>query len=232
MRLEFLRLDATPEAASFQALRQAVPPSAVVYLSPTIRTLDIHRPEIGAEYSLQVASSLSHARLLGVVDQTRLYLLTPLDIDLLGQEVPDLVVMPATFVPWMFPAAGRQPIWWNDRVAVYAPHGTVPPIMPSWPVPPEEPLGVSVRVSDVRAGDGRITFTTTLDDRAPEQWTGQDWVLIAVDTSPWALPVTFRPDGRTPVADAWIAGQAVPGAGTTHPHFRVRCERVPARCAG
>ena len=44
VRPEFLRLDATPEAASFQALRQAVPPSAVVYLSPTIRTLDIHRP--------------------------------------------------------------------------------------------------------------------------------------------------------------------------------------------
>ncbi len=215
VRPEFLRLDATPEAASFQALRQAVPSSAVVYLSPTIRTLDIHRPEIGAEYSLQVASSLSHARLLGVVDQTRLHLLAPLDIDPLGQEVPDLVVVPATFVPWMFPPAGRQPIWWNDRIAVYAPDGTVATIMPSWPVPWEEPLAVSVRASDVRAADGRITFTTTLNDRAPEQWAGQDWVLIAVDTSPWALPLTLRPDGLTPVADAWFAGQAVPGAGTT-----------------
>ena len=215
VRPEFLRLDATPEAASFRALRQAVPPSAVVYLSPTIRTLDIHRPAIGAEYSLQVASSLSHTRLLGVVDQTQLHLLAPLDIDPLGQEVPDLVVMPTTFVPWMFPAAGRQPIWWNDRVAVYAPHGAVRPIMPSWPVPWVEPLGVSVRVSDVRAGDGRVTFAATLVDQAPEQWAGQDWVLIAVDTSPWALPLTLRPDGLTPVADAWFAGQAVPGAGTT-----------------
>ena len=215
VRPEFLRLNATPEAASFQALRQAVPPSAVVYLSPTIRTLDIHRPEIGAEYSLQVASSLSHARLFGVVDQTKLHLLTPLDIDPLGQQVPDLVVVPATFVPWMFPPAGRQPIWWNDRIAVYAPDGAVATIMPSWPVPWEEPLAVSVRASDVRAADGRITFTTTLNDRAPEQWAGQDWVLIAVDTSPWALPLTLRPDGLTPVADAWFAGQAVPGAGTT-----------------
>ena len=215
VRPEFLRLDATHEAASFQALRQAVPPSAVVYLSPTIRTLDIHRPRIGAEYSLQVASSLSHARLLGVVDQTRLHFLTPLDIDPLGQEVPDLVVMPATFVPWMFPAAGRQPIWWNDRIAVYAPHGAVAPIMSSWPAPPEEPLAVSVQVSDVRAAAGRIAFTATFDNRAPEQWTGQDWVVIAVDASPWAFPLTLRPDGRTPVADAWFAGQAVPGAGTT-----------------
>ena len=215
VRPEFLRLDATPEAAAFQALRQAVPAATTVYLSPTIRTLDIHRPVIGAVNSLQIASSLSHARLLGVVEQTRLHLLEPLDIGPLGHQAPDLVVMPASFAPWMFPAAGRQPIWWNDRIAVYAPHGAVPPIMPSWPVPWEEPLPVSVRVSDVHAVDGRIRFTTTLDDRAAEQWTGQDWVLIAVDTSPWALPLTLRPDGRTPVADAWFAGQAVHGAGTT-----------------
>ena len=215
VRPEFLRPDAVPAPATFQALRQAVPPSAVVYLSPTIRTLDIHRPEIGAEYSLQVASALSHARLLGVVDQTQLHLLTPLDIDPLGQQAPDLVVVPATFVPWMFPPAGRQPIWWNDRVAVYAPDGAVATIMPSWPVPWEEPLAVSVRVSDVRVVDGRVIFTATLDDRAPEQWTGQDWVVIAVDTSPWALPLALLPDGRTPVDEAWFAGQAASGAGTT-----------------
>ena len=215
VRPEFLRLDAAPAPASFQALRQAVPPSATVYLSPTIRTLDIHRPTIGAMYSLQVASALSHARLLGVVDQTQLHLLAPLPVEPLGQHVPDLVVMPATFVPSMFPLAARHPIWWNDQVAVYAPHGAVPPIMPSQPVPREQPLGVSVQVSDVRQAGRRITFTTTLDDQAPEHWSGQDWVLVAVDRSPWALPLKFQADGRTPVAAAWFPGQAVPGAGTT-----------------
>ena len=200
---EFLRLDAAPAPASFEALRQAVPASATVYLPPVFSTLP----------RLRVAASLSHARLLGYVDPGPLQLLTPFQVDPLGEHVPDLVVMPLGFVPWMFPPAGRQPIWWNDEVAVYAPDGAVAPIMP--PLPPRDAsLAVSVRVSDVRVVDGRVIFTATLDDRAPEQWTGQDWVVIAVDTSPWALPLALLPDGRL-VDEAWFAGQAASGAGTT-----------------
>ena len=217
MRPEFLRLNAAPEAGSFQALRQAVPPSAVVYLSPTIRTLDIHRPEIGAEYSLQAASSLSHARLFGVIDQIETASARTLGrSSRLASKVPDLVVMPATFVPWMFPPAGRQPIWWNDedrRLCAGRRRGA-------------DHAAAAGRLGRSRCPSacGRPTctppmgaspFTTTLNDQAPEQWAGQDWVLIAADTSPWALPLTLRPDGLTPVADAWFAGQAASGAGTT-----------------
>ncbi len=203
VRREFLRLDAPPAPASFEALRQAVPASTAVYLPPVFGSLPM----------LRVAASLPHARLLGYVDPAVAHVLTSIPIEPLSRHMPNLVVMPAQLEPWMFPPAGRQPIWWNDEVAVYAPNGAVAPIMS--PPQREEPLAVSVQVSDVRTADGRITFTTTLDDDAPGQWTGQDWVLFAVDRSPWALPLEFHPDGWTPVADAWFAGQMVSGRGTT-----------------
>ena len=150
----------------------------------------------------------------GLINPGPLHLLTPWPVEPLGERVPDIVVLPRPSVPWRLPPAARQPIWWNDAVAVYAPGGAVAPIMPP-PRPPEDPLDVDVQVSDVRVGDGRVTFTTTMDDRAPEQWTGQDWVVIAVDRSPWALPREFQPDGRAPVIVQWFAGQVVPGRGTT-----------------
>ena len=206
VRPEFLRLDAAPTPASFEALRQAVPASTTVYVPAPFPTA----------VGLRLASALSHARVLGAVypTQTHIHLLTPFQANPLGEQVPDLVVMPRPFAPWMFPPAARQPIWWNDEVAVYAPRGAVTPIM-SPPPPREQPLDMGVRTSDVRAGDGRITFTTTLDDRAPEQWTGQDWVVVAVDRSPWALPLDFQPGGRAPMVAQWFAGQMVPGRGTT-----------------
>ena len=67
----------------------------------------------------------------------------------------------------------------------------------------------------MRAAAGRIAFTATFDNSAPEQWTGQDWVVIAVDASPWDLPLGFQPDSRTPVAAAWFGGWLGPSAGTT-----------------
>ena len=97
---------------------------------------------------------------------------------------------------------------------MYAPNGAVAPIMQPPPAR-EEPLAVSVQVSDVRAAAGRIAFTATFDNRAPEQWTGQDWVVIAVDASPWVLPLDFQPDSRTPVAAAWFGGWLGPSAKTT-----------------
>ena len=201
---EFLRLDAAPAPASFEALRRAVPASATVYLPPVFSTLP----------RLRVAASLSHARLLGFVDPGAWHVLTPFQVDPLGDQAPDLVIMPLGFVPWMLPPAGRQPIWWNHEVAVYAPDGAVAPIM-SPPPSPGAPLPIGVRVSDVHAADGRITFTTTLQDQAPEQWTGQDWVVIAGDGSPWALPLALNVSYRTPVTAVWFAGQMTPGGETT-----------------
>ena len=228
VRPEFLRLDPAPLPASFEALRRAVSPATTVYLAPTLEQVS----------SLRAASALSHARLLGVADPEPVYpplqyslatpyarlsgfikrgplhLLTPWPTEPLGERVPDLVITPMQFVPWMFPSAGRQPIWWNGEVAVYAPHGAVAPIRSPSP-PRKRPPDVKVRVSDVRVADGRITFTTTVHDQAPEQWTGQDWVLIAGDRSPWAFPLARHPDGRPPATDAWFAGQIVSGQGVT-----------------
>ena len=140
---EFLRLDAAPAPASFEALRQAVPASATVYLPPVFSTLP----------RLRVAASLSHARLVGYVDPAGWHLLTPFQVDPLGEQAPDLVVLPLEFVPWMLPPSARQPIWWNHEVAVYAPDGAVAPIMPP-PPSPGAPLPIGVLVSDVHAADG------------------------------------------------------------------------------
>ena len=203
VRPEFLRLDALPVPASFEALRQAVPASTAVYLPPVFGSLPM----------LRVAASLPHARLLGYVDPAAAHVLTSIPIEPLSRNRPDVVVAPTQLAPWMLPPAGRQPIWWNDEVAVYAPSGAVAPIMQ--PPPRHDPLPFSVQVSDVRAAAGRIAFTATFDNRAPEQWTGQDWVVIAVDASPWDLPLGFQPDSRTPVAAAWFGGWLGPSAGTT-----------------
>jgi len=56
-------------------------------------------------------------------------------------------------------------------------------------------------------------FTATLNARAPYLWTGQDWVLVPIDASPWGLPA-LRPDGRPAIAQ-WFAGQAAAGTEAT-----------------
>ena len=72
----------------------------------------------------------------------------------------------------------------------------------------------SVTLSDVRAADGRIAFTATFDDRAPDQWTSQGWVIIATETPPWDLPTQLFPDGMSTVA-MWFVSYLNPGKRTT-----------------
>ena len=136
---------------------------------------------------LRVASVLPHARLVGAISALPLHVRTsePWTVEPLGEHVPDLIVLPASVEPWtwMFPPGSRQPIWQNAEVAVYAPNGTVAPITPSRAVPEAPP--VAVEVADARIDDGRIVFATTFDDRAPERWTGQDWVIVELDA--WAV---------------------------------------------
>ena len=86
-------------------------------------------------------------------------------------------------MPWTFPAAARQPVWWNDETAVYALDGTVDPIIPLPPRAEPFPFGVRSFRRTRAADDGPIAFTATFDDRAPDQWTSQDWVLIATASS-------------------------------------------------
>ena len=106
--------------------------------------------------------------------------------------------------------------------------------MPPPPEPPEEPLAVSVRVSDVRAAGWAPHLHRDLG-RQPRPGAvvrpglggdGGGWIALGYS------PLTLRPDGLTPVADAWFAGQAVPGAGTTDPHVRVRCDQRPGSLCG
>ena len=201
----FLALDAPPAPASYEALRQAVPASATVFL---LRYTNYGWKKHGM---IRAASALSHARLRGVIDQTALQLRTPWRAEPLGNHVPDLVITPANFVPWMFPPALRQPVWWNDETAVYALDGAPDPIMPP---PWAEPFPFSVTLSDVRAADGRIALRATFDNHAPGRWSGQDWIMIATQAPPWDMPTQLLPDGTHPVV-IWFVGQVGPGSGMT-----------------
>ena len=168
--------------------------------------------------TLRVASVLSpEARLFGVLKYAgrRIYALTSLPTDRLGDRTPDLVILPTVQEPWMFPPEGRQPIWWNEEMAIYAPHGAVAPVMPPPDTEPSEPPPINVRVSDVQDADGRLAFTLTADDHSPDQWSGQDWVVFDVDESPWGIPTHLEADRRTPVMEQWFGGQMVRGRGTT-----------------
>ena len=204
VRPAFLGLDTSPVPGSFAHLRSSVAPSTTVYLPPQLHWLT----------RLRVASVLPHARLLGTVHGW-LHVQTPAPwtADPLGETVPDLVVLPASMRPWRLAPAGRLPVWHSDEIAVYSPDGAIAPIMPP-PGRPDPPV-VDVRLSDVRAADGRITFDATFDNHSPDQWSGQDWVVIAVDDSPWNLPLYVGPDRRTPVSAVWFDGWLGPRAKTT-----------------
>ena len=205
----FLSLDAPPAPASYEALRQAVPASTTVFLPRIFKSSHV----------TLTARALSHARLLGVIDRESIDLQTAWRVEPLGDYMPDLVIAPVQFVPWMLPAASRQPIWWNDETAVYALNGAVAPIMPRPPWAERFPF--SVRMSDVRAADGRIVFTATFDNRAPDQWSGQDWIVIATEAMPWDIPTQLLPDGTTPAAHLWFSGQIWPGRKTTAITYQV-----------
>ena len=195
----FLQLAVAPAPESYEALRQAVPPGATVYLSPSIDGLG----------SIRAASLLSHARLLGYVRVFGEHLRPHFPTEPLGQQRPDLVVTSARLAPSTFPPGQRTPIWWNSEIAVYAPDGAIAQIRP-----PPEPL-FSVRLSNVEVDGARITFTATIMDRAAGRWTGHDWMVTAADKSPWRLPRYFHSNGQHHVDILWFSGQIAPGQDVT-----------------
>lgn len=203
VRPAFLELDIAPHPESFEALR-SVPPTTSVYLTP--QTLWLNR--------LRIASVLAHTRLVGAIDTEPIHLRSrePWTVEPLGSQVPDLVVLPASIESWtwMFPPDGRQPIWQNSEIAIYAPKGALAPITPGATRLETPPL--SVHVSQARVHDGRITFTTTYDEHAPDRWTGQDWVIVKTDDGPWEMPSEFLDGGRGPAITKWFAGLISPGA--------------------
>ena len=211
IRSAFLQLDVVPHPQSYEALR-AVPPSTVVHLSSRADPME----------RLRVASVLSHARLLGTVDELRLHLRTPAPwtVDAPGEQAPDLVVLPPSIGQWtrMFPASSRQPVWQNGQVAIYAPNGGFASITP--PGPALEAPPVTVRVTDARLEHGRLKFMATFTEHAPERWTGQDWVVIPVNDEPWAIPARFLDDRRGPEVARWFGGLISSGSATSSHTYR------------
>ena len=224
MQPAFFELDVAPYPESFEALR-AVPPGTTVYLTPQTIWSD----------RLRVASVLPHTRLVGAFNALPLHVRSsePWTVEPLGENVPDLIVLPAYVEPWtwMFPSDGRQPIWRNDEVAVYAPNGAVAAITPARTVLEAPP--VAVEITDAHMDDGRIVFSTTFDDRAPEHWTAQDWVVVGVDATPLAIPVGFHGKGRDrgPAIAKWFAGLVSSGSATdSHTYeFDVPAARLAVR---
>ena len=193
----FLELDVPPASESYEALRQAVPAGSAVYLSAASGSLNTFR----------AVAVLPHARLLGSPDRAALHLQADIPSTPLGSQTADLVVTSAQLAPSMFQPTARRPVFWNQEIDVYSPDSTVAPVRE----PPPQPF--KVRLSDAKEADGRLTFTAVLADTSGEGWTGQDWLVVPADASPWALP-RIRP---TDPAAQWFAGQASPRPGSiTH----------------
>ena len=210
----FLRLNATPAPESFEALRQVVPASASAYFAGGLT----------ARNQVRTASALAHTRLLGEVDPSGTHLLTDIPTEPVGGQFPDVLLVPRGF-SFTTKAEEFSLIWWNDEIAAYA---TAPGIQPVVDQPPPPTHNFSVRLTDVRMADDRVAFTATFADQAPELWTGQDWLVIEVDDTPWALPTGYEVDGFTNVGALWFAGQLVPtGETTTHRYeFNARATRL------
>ncbi|MDE2990053.1 MAG: hypothetical protein OXU21_03160 [Chloroflexota bacterium] len=114
VRPAFLGLAVEPHPTSYEALR-SVPSTTLVHLAPDLGWLD----------GLRVASALSHTRLTGEIDARHLHLQAsmPWTVEPLGERTPDLVVLPASLEPSMFPTVAWRLVWMDaaDRIAVYAP---------------------------------------------------------------------------------------------------------------
>ena len=200
----FLQLVVEPAPGSYEALRQAIPTSSTVYVSPATDSLNAFR----------AVAALPHTRLLGGPGQsalmvTDLHLRSDIEPAPLDGLTPDFVLTSARLAPSMFPPDARRPIFWNKEVAIYSPTGAVEPVGSAPPRP------FSVRLSHAREVNGRVAFTATLTETTGQGWTGQDWLVVPADTSPWALPL-IRP---TDIVEQWFAGQATPQLGTTVHRF-------------
>ena len=202
----FLRLNPLPAPQSYEALRKAVPLRATVHVPTPTSPLT----------AIRIASVLPHARILGTLDPAVHYSLTEIPTEPSNGSLPDIVVVERN-VSFDISTHQLAPIWWNHVAVAYA---TRPSIGPAIAPAPRSETHFSIRVADVHATDGRITFTATFSDHAPEQWTGQDWLLVQAEDTPWGLPAGFESDGYTLVGTRWFAGQISPNVGTTTHTYR------------
>ena len=207
VRPGFLALETAPHPNSYEALRAAVPQATELYLPPSAQ------PDVRTqEAMLRVASALPQARLVGAIHPQVLHARGPVpwQVSPLGAQAPELVVLPLLDDAWDYPPRGWREIWRNppDRIGVYAPTAAGAP--PTATAPPP----ISVRLADVQADAARLTFTATFEADASREWTGQDWVLVPIDSSPLGVPHT-QAFGE-PVIEQWFAGQAAAAGTTTH----------------
>lgn len=196
----FLRLDPAPAPQSYEALRQAIPASATVNLTAGLERLN----------KLRLASVLAHTQLSGTIDTARLHLLPSIPIKPLGGNDPDVVIV-ARDLALDLAGHGYPAIWWDSDSIAYL---TNPSIAPTVDPPPATAPDFAARVSDVRSEANRVTFTAAFTDLAPERWTGQDWLVIQLEDSPWAWPIHYEDDGYTLVGTQWYAGQVGPSGRT------------------
>ena len=187
-------LEGAYSAATFEALRQAVPDSTGVYLAPNLA------PRAAA----RLAAALPQEQRLGSLDQGNVHWMSVIPTNPLDSRTPDLIALPARMAPAALNPTARQPVWWNDDVSVYAPTGAMSPL-----IDPPSPQ-FSIQLSDVRIADGRIGFTAAFTDRAADRWQGQDWVVVETDDSPWRIPYRFDTVSYTSVFVRWFDGQVQP----------------------
>ena len=191
----FLQQDSIGSSGAYEALSKAVPSTASVYLAPGIRPRD----------SLKLAMAISHAHLIGTLDPVGAHLLTPIESsEQIGPHDPDFVALPTRMAPSALAGSSRTPIWWNSEVALYAADHVVEPLTD----PPRRDF--SVTLSDAGGSSNRISFTAEFTDRATDLWTGQDWVVVATDDSPWRLPYRFSTGTFTSAFVRWFDGQVQP----------------------
>ena len=194
----FLRLDMKPTPQSYEALRQAIPASAAVYLTEGLRRLD----------KLHLASVLAHAQLVGTLDVSSIHPLADMPIEPPGAHAPDIVVF-ARDLYLDLGDHGYPVVWWNSDAIAFATHPSIAPAID----PPPAGTDFAVRLSDFRTDGSRATFTASFTDQAPRGWTGQDWLVVEVDEPPWLQPIHREDDGYTLVGAQWFPGQIGPESG-------------------
>ena len=197
----FLQSDPAPDPQSYEALRRVVPDSADVFMSAGVQSVA----------ALRIAAALPHARLAGSLQPSHLYLLSEIPIDRADEPQADLVVVARDRS--MNASSHAFPlIWWNHAAIAYATSPSVAAATSAIGPPPKPASNFVVRMSDVHSSSDSIAFDATFIDHASPRWTGQDWLVIAVERSPWSLPTKYAPNGHSMVGARWYAGQIVPSS--------------------
>lgn len=199
----FLRLDSSPAAGSFEALRQAVPALTTVYLTRDTDPLA----------AIRVAAALPQAQVLGTVSTASLHPLTRIQTEPSGDQMPEIVIAATHLPPGTIPSGDAVPVWRTDHIAVYDLGGSVVPLMPP-PAPPRQ----SVKLSHSSLRGDRIDFAVTFTNPTSERWISQDWVVLDADASLWEVLQSLEAGRGTP----WFGGQIDPRPGLTTFNYQFR----------